>query len=186
MLTRALEHLDHPLDTATFEDWWQRYLQIYAANIAVHSRPFDGLTAVLDRLTIGGARLAVCTNKTEVLSNKLLGALGLLSRFHGLAGRDTFPRCHKPNPEHLRGAVRLAGGDPARAVMVGDSDVDIAAARNAGVPVIAVTFGYVAEPIHTFAPDAIIDHYRAFDAALSGVVAASLPGPPLPRAALSL
>jgi phosphoglycolate phosphatase len=171
MLTRALEHLEHTIDTATFEDWWQRYLQIYAANIAVQSRPFAGLTNVLDRLTVRGARLAVCTNKTEALSKKLLGALGLLSRFHGLAGRDTFERCYKPNPEHLRGAVRLAGGDPSRAIMVGDSDVDIAAARNASVPIIAVSFGYVDAPIATFTPDAIIDHYSQFDAALAKVLA---------------
>jgi phosphoglycolate phosphatase len=173
MLARALDDLRHPVDAATFDAWWQRYLEIYAANIAVKSRPFDGLTTVLNRLTARGARLAVCTNKTEDLSKKLLGALGLLSRFHGLAGRDTFDHCQKPNPEHLRGAVRLAGGDSVSAVMVGDSDVDIAAARNAGVPVIAVSFGYVEAPIETFAPDAIIDHYSQFDTALSQVLATS-------------
>lgn len=170
MLTRALAHLEHRIDEATYEAWWARYLEIYAANIAVQSRPFAGLLPLLDRLQARDATLAVCTNKSEVLSVKLLGTLGLLDRFKGLAGRDTFERCYKPNPEHLRGAVRLAGGDPARAIMVGDSDIDIAAARNAGVPVIAVSFGYTEHPVATYDPDVVIDHYDAFDAALARVM----------------
>jgi phosphoglycolate phosphatase len=170
MLTRALAHLEHPIDDATFEAWWARYLQIYADNIAVKSRPFDGLVALLDRLEARGATLAVCTNKSEALSVKLLSALGLLSRFKGLAGRDTFPRCYKPNPEHLLGAIRLAGGDPARAIMVGDSDIDIEAARNAKVPVIAVSFGYTRHPVALYNPDAVIDHYDAFEIALASVL----------------
>jgi phosphoglycolate phosphatase len=169
MLTRALEHLDHQIDEPTFEVWWAQYLQIYADNIALQSRPFDGLLPLLDRLQGRGATLAVCTNKSQALSVKLLGTLGLLARFQGLAGRDTFPRCYKPNPEHLWGAIRLAGGDPARAVMVGDSDVDIEAARNAKVPVIAVSFGYTAHPVANYNPDAVIDHYDGFDAALAQV-----------------
>jgi phosphoglycolate phosphatase len=167
MMKRALSHLNHEIDEATFEDWWQQYLGIYASNIAVKSQPFEGLVPLLDRLAVRGATLAVCTNKGEGLSRKLLTSLGLIGRFAAIAGRDTFPRCQKPNPEHLRGAVRLAGGDSARAVMVGDSDVDIHAARNASIPVIAVTFGYCEHPVATFSPDAQIDHYDQFEAALA-------------------
>lgn len=167
MLKRALDHLTYPLDDATFEAWWQRYLQIYADNIAITSRPFAGLETLLVRLAARGATLTVCTNKSEALSLKLLGALDLLKHFKAVAGRDTFPRCYKPNPEHVLGAVRLAGGDPARVVMVGDSDVDIEAARNARVPVIAVSFGYTPHPVATYSPDAVIDHYDQFEAALA-------------------
>jgi phosphoglycolate phosphatase len=169
MLKRALEHLEHPLDDVTFEAWWSRYLDIYADRIAETSRPFEGLLPLLERLAEGGAILAVCTNKTEVLSLKLLVALGLLPRFKAVAGRDTFPQCYKPNPDHLLGAVRLAGGDPARAIMVGDSDVDIETARNARIPVIAVSFGYTPHPVATYNPDAVIDHYDQFDAALAAI-----------------
>jgi phosphoglycolate phosphatase len=168
MLKRALEHLAHPLDDATFDVWWRRYLQIYAENIAETSRPFAGLLPLLDRLSARGATLAVCTNKTEVLSIKLLGALDLLPRFQAIAGRDTFAFC-KPHPEHLRGAVELAGGDLSRAIMVGDSDVDIETAHSAKVPVIAVSFGYSPAPVATYNPDVVIDHYDQFDAALAAV-----------------
>jgi phosphoglycolate phosphatase len=173
MLKQALEHLGKVLSEAEYEAWWARYLEIYAANIADKSRPFPGLLPLLDRLDAQGITLAVCTNKSEVLSRKLLGLLGLAGRFKALAGRDTFVRCYKPNPEHLLGTLRLAQGDPRHAVMVGDSDIDVQAARNAGVPVIGVTFGYTPEPIAHFSPDAVIDHYDAFDAAVAAIRARS-------------
>jgi phosphoglycolate phosphatase len=169
MMTRAFAHLGHHIDATTFDEWWHRYLQIYAAHIADNSRPFPGVIGLLDRLTARGATLAVCTNKGEALSLKLLGELGLTSRFAAIAGRDTFTQCYKPNPEHLLGTLRLAGGDKDRAVMVGDSDIDIAAARNAGIPVIAVSFGYTHAPVATFAPDAVIDHYDQFESALAQI-----------------
>ncbi len=178
MLKLALEKNGHAIPEETYEAWWQEYLGIYADNIAATSRPFPGLVDLLDRLQATGATLAVCTNKAEGLSRKLLGALGLTERFAAIAGRDTFARCYKPNPEHLLGTVRLAGGDVRRAVMVGDSDIDILAARNAGVPVIAVSFGYTHAPVASFDPDEVIDHYDAFDAALARVHARFL-APPL-------
>ena len=95
MLKRAYAHLNHTIDDATFEAWWLRYLDIYAANIAVHSRPFDGLVPLLDRLATRNAKLAVCTNKGEALSLRLLAAVALKDRFQGIAGRDTFPNCRE-------------------------------------------------------------------------------------------
>lgn len=169
MLKRALDHHGRSLSEPEFEQWWARYLDLYAANIAAKSQPFPGLLALLDRLQSQGATLAVCTNKGERLAHKLLGLLSLNHRFAAIAGRDTFAQCYKPNPEHLLGTVRMANGDPTRAIMVGDSDIDVQAARNAGMPVIGVTFGYTHAPIESFAPDAVIDHYDAFDAALAGI-----------------
>lgn len=145
-----------------------RFLAYYEANIAVESRPFEGLLSVLDTAAAAGARLAVCTNKREYLSRMLLDQLALTPRFAAIAGRDTFQVC-KPHPDHLFGAIRLAGGDPARAVMVGDSDVDVATAKAAGIPVVAVTFGYTSIPISELSADAVIDHYDAFLPALARI-----------------
>jgi phosphoglycolate phosphatase len=138
------------------------FLLHYEANIAAESRPFPGAVAALDRLAASGARLAVCTNKRERLSRMLLAALAIEDRFHGLAGRDTFA-VSKPDPGHLTGAIALAGGDPARALMVGDSAVDIAAAQAAGVPSILVTFGYAPPPPEGPQADAVIDHFDALE-----------------------
>ena len=171
MLTRALEHNGKTLPEDQFMDWWQEYLALYATHIADTSRPFPGLIGALDRLQAAGARLAVCTNKGEALSRKLLGELNLLDRFSALAGRDTFVRCYKPNPEHLLGTIRLAGGAPQRAVMIGDSDIDVAAGKNAAVPVIGVTFGYTPAPIASFGPAAVIDHYDELYGAIETIMA---------------
>jgi phosphoglycolate phosphatase len=141
------------------------FLAHYEANIAATSRPFPGLIAALDALAADGHILTVCTNKQERMAVRLLGELGLSSRFATIAGRDTFS-VRKPDPGHLIGTVARAGGTLARAVMIGDSDVDVATARNAGVPVVAVAFGYCDPPVATHAPDVLIDHYDALHPAL--------------------
>lgn len=142
------------------------FLAHYEANIAVASHCFPGLVDALDQLAARGARLAVCTNKQEHPSRLLLDALGIIGRFGAIAGRDTFP-VYKPHPEHLRGAVRLAGGDPRRAVMVGDSATDIHTAKAAGVPVVAVPFGYTDVPVTELGPDCVIQHYDELLAAVA-------------------
>jgi phosphoglycolate phosphatase len=150
------------------------FLAFYAANIAVDSRPFEGVPELLDHLLAAGARLAVCTNKLEGLSKALLQALGLATRFGAIAGGDTLA-VRKPAPGHLTGVIAMAGGRADRAVMVGDSEVDFATAAAAGVPAIGVTFGYTPRPVRELAPQlgvgAVIDHYREFMPALEQVLA---------------
>jgi phosphoglycolate phosphatase len=144
-------------------------LPYYAENVAVLSRPYDGIPALLDTLSQSGARLAVCTNKFEALSKALLRQLDLDHRFAVIAGRDTFD-VFKPAPGHLTRTIEMTGGRTDRAVMVGDSEVDIATAAAAGVPSIGVTFGYTPRPIGEFNPGAVIDHYREFMPALAKVL----------------
>jgi phosphoglycolate phosphatase len=151
------------------DELFTQFLPYYAGNIAVRSRPFDGIPALLDALRAGGARLAVCTNKLEGLSRSLLRQLGLEACFAAIAGRDTFD-VFKPAPGHLIRTIGLAGGRADRAVMVGDSEVDIATAAAAGVPSIGVTFGYTQVPVRELDPTAVIDHYREFMGALDKVL----------------
>ncbi len=113
----------------------------------------------LEDLKSAGAKLAVCTNKREALSRQLLDALDIAHLFDAIAGRDTFP-VSKPHPDHLTGAIRMAGGDARRAIMVGDTIVDIETARSANVPSIVVTFGYSDEPVDKLKADISINHYR--------------------------
>ena len=148
----------------------RRFFAFYSANVAVASQPFEGVADLLDELVGAGARLAVCTNKLEHLSKSLLGALGLDTRFAAIAGRDTFD-VFKPAPGHLLRTIALADGRADRAVMVGDSEVDIATAAAANVPSIAVTFGYTIVPVRQLSPSAVIDHYREFMGALEQVLA---------------
>ena len=139
-------------------DQFDVFIEHYTAHIADRSKPYDGLIAALDRASANGATLAVCTNKLEAQARQLLDTLGLSWRFAALTGRDSLG-VWKPDPGHLTGTIALAGGDPAKSVMIGDSETDIATAKAAGVPVIAVDFGYSDAPVAVFAPDAIISSY---------------------------
>jgi phosphoglycolate phosphatase len=121
------------------------FLVYYEANIAAESHPYPGARDTLERFATAGAKLAVCTNKREYLSRKLLQELELEGYLAAIAGRDTFPVA-KPDPRHLLGAISLAGGDPSRALMVGDSNVDFRTANAANVPIVLVSFGYGPAP----------------------------------------
>src|ERR1700721_212191 len=129
---------------ASFEDVTRLtgdFIDYYAEHIADASRPFDGLERALDDLAARGYRFAVCTNKLEWLSNRLLDQLNCSSRFSAICGADTFG-ISKPDPAILRQTVARAGGELASTIMVGDAGPDIGVARRAGVPVIGVSFGY--------------------------------------------
>jgi phosphoglycolate phosphatase len=134
------------------------FLLHYDANIAAESRPFPGALASLEILKTRGATLAVCTNKREYLARKLLAALRLDRYFETIAGRDSFAVA-KPHPGHLTETIALAGGAPSRAIMVGDSEVDILAAKGASIPMVMVSFGYAPAPLDGMRPDAVIDHF---------------------------
>jgi phosphoglycolate phosphatase len=141
------------------------FLAHYNAHIADHSRLFPGVEACLTRCAAAGWRLAVCTNKYEHSSNLLLGKLGVADRFAFVCGQDTFG-VGKPDPRPLLNTIGKAGGDPRRAVMVGDSRTDIETARAARTPVIAVDFGYTDVPVTELGPDRVISHFDAlFEAA---------------------
>lgn len=160
MIVEALAHSNVPLSDREVDRLLGLFLGYYEENIARESRPFPGAVAAVSALRDEGATLAICTNKRESLTLSLLRALDLHRLFDGIAGRDTFP-VSKPHPDHLLGAIRLAGGDPNQALMVGDSDVDIRTAQAARVPVVAVSFGYTEAPVAQFNPDRVIDHYDA-------------------------
>jgi phosphoglycolate phosphatase len=142
------------------------FLAYYADHVADRSRPFPGVEAALDILAARGCVFAVCTNKLEWLSVRLLTSLGLAGRFAAICGQDTFG-VQKPHPDHLLGTLRRAGGSRDRAVMVGDSNTDIATAKAALVPVVAVDFGYTEVPVTELGPDKIISSYSALPAAIA-------------------
>lgn len=146
------------LETARHERLFAAFLEHYADHVADHSTLFPGADVALTALADDDWALAVCTNKPARHTLLFLDALGLTSRFAAIAGRDTFPFC-KPDARHLTQAARLALGRDGPTIMVGDSATDVATARNAGVPVIGVSFGYTETPMHALGPDELIDHY---------------------------
>lgn len=156
------------LPDAEMDAAFERFIAFYIDNIAVQSRPFPGAVPALDGLLSGGARLAVCTNKRQDLSERLLGALDLTGRFTAILGADRASQ-RKPHAAHVHETVAAAGGDASRALFVGDSRTDERAARNAGLPFLFVTFGYEAETAAEIAADAEIAHYDQLVPALSAL-----------------
>jgi len=168
MLEAALTFEKHPFTAAEVDPLFEDFITHYAAHVADRSRPFPGLVDALDRLGADGCRFAVCTNKLEGLSRLLLDALGLSARFAAVCGQDTFG-VQKPNPEILLRTIAQAGGSGERAIMVGDSVNDIDTARAAGVPVIAVDFGYTEIPVTQLGPDRVISHFTELPAAVAAL-----------------
>jgi phosphoglycolate phosphatase len=165
MIERGLAAEGRKLAVAEVDRLVRDFIEHYAAHIADRSRPFAGLGAALDQLAAGGCRFAVCTNKLEWLSVRLLDALGLSARFVAICGSDTFG-VQKPNPELLRRTIARAGGRIDAAVMVGDSISDIATARAAGTPVVAVDYGYTETPVGELGPDRVIGALRDLPSAV--------------------
>jgi phosphoglycolate phosphatase len=166
MIENALATRGRESAPADVDRLYAAFVTYYAEHIADRSRPFPHLEATLDSLAEQGYRLAVCTNKLEWLSRRLLEKLHLTDRFAAICGQDTFG-LQKPDPKMFRLTVERAGGEPQRAIMVGDSVTDIRTARAARVPVVAVDFGYTDIPIASLHPDRVISSFAQLPAALS-------------------
>lgn len=134
------------------------FLDHYTANVPGRSQPFPGAIEAIERFQAAGYITAVCTNKLEGMSLSLLEALGVVGHFKAICGGDTFPM-RKPDPGHLLRTIAMAGADPERAVMVGDSRTDIDTAKAAGIPVIAVDFGYTDRHVSAFEPSRVISGF---------------------------
>jgi phosphoglycolate phosphatase len=173
LIERGLSAAGRSVSPARLEEIFLAFLARYEAHIADESRLFPGVEAALDRFKAAGWDFAICTNKFEHPSVRLLSELGVAARFRAICGQNTFAFC-KPDPRALISTIECAGGDRRRAIMVGDSKTDIVTAQAAGVPVIAVDFGYTDRHVSEFAPDRVISHFdELWDAAQSLAVVAA-------------
>lgn len=144
------------------------FLDYYAKNICVDTKPFPGVEQALTQLQEAGIAIGICTNKPEALSHALVEILGWNRFFPVTLGGDSLP-FRKPDGRHILAVVERLGGDPAQTVMVGDSAVDVGAARSAGLPVVAVSFGFSTVPADELGADAVINHYDQLLDALATV-----------------
>src|ERR671910_3079825 len=158
LIQRGFEAAGKELTPDYLDELFRQFMVHYGENICVRTQLYPGVAAALDRLEEAGFILAVCTNKVEEHSVKLLRELGIGRPFAANCGRDTFAY-FKPDPRHLLLTIERAGGNPARAVMVGDSRTDIVTAQNAGIPVVAVPFGYTEVPVPDLNPDLVVHHF---------------------------
>jgi phosphoglycolate phosphatase len=172
LLEHGFELAGASWDEARAPALFDAFIADYVEHIADHSRPFDGVVETLERLAARGAILCVATNKRTDLSLRLLDRLDLTRHFAVVAGPDRVS-ARKPSGAHLTEAVRLAGGDPARAVMVGDGAPDTAAARDAGMPCVVAAFGYSLIPPADLGGDVLVEAFGGVEAAIDGLLAGS-------------
>jgi phosphoglycolate phosphatase len=141
-----------------FKPLYRQMLAYYEAHVSVHSRPFDGALTVLDTLDDMGVRYAVVTNKFESLAVKLLTDLNLAHRMGCILGADSLGKENaKPSGAPIFEMIKRCGGG--RAAYIGDSIYDMMAAKNASVPSVAVSFGFLHGPVEDMGADAVIDHF---------------------------
>jgi phosphoglycolate phosphatase len=129
------------------------FLGHYRVNCLVDTRLYPGVHEALERLE--SRRLAVLSNKPLGPSRTILAGLGILKRFERVEGGDSVP-AKKPEPGGLLGLLEAAGVSPERALMVGDSAVDVQTARAAGVPVAGVSYGFRPEDFAAHPPDFLV------------------------------
>jgi phosphoglycolate phosphatase len=134
------------------------FLDHYRRNLSTASVPFPGVEATLDELADRGANIAICTNKPVDLAVQLINDLGLTHRFPVILGGDSLP-VRKPDPGHVTATIEQMGASLDDTVFVGDSHVDVAAAKNAGLPVIAVSFGYSLVDARELGATTVIDTF---------------------------
>lgn len=148
---------------ATPETAHTRFLAIYEARPAALSRPYPGVVATLERLSAGGWRLAVCTNKPLRATQLMLRDLALERFFGAVIAGDSLP-VQKPDPQVFLAALRALGVAPSQAIAVGDHANDLLAAAAAGMQAIWANYGYGKRPLRP-APAATIDAFIELPAA---------------------
>jgi phosphoglycolate phosphatase len=158
MLRCGLTRLHGIADETVIDQYFPILLSAYDQNISRHSKMYPGAMQAVRELSARGYGVGICTNKPAGLAEKLMINLGVRDEFASLVGADTLP-VRKPDPAPLFEAARRAGGDPAKTLLVGDTDTDRNTARAANVPSILVTFGPSGDDMAALAPDALLNSF---------------------------
>ncbi len=152
---------------AALVDMYKRYMGFYEGHESDLSRLYPGAKEALTRMQADGLVMAVCTNKPHTAALGLLADMGLERYFAVVIGGDSIPGVIKPDPRVLLAALDGLGATPDEAVMVGDNQNDVLAARGAGVPVLIATYGYTRIPPEDMNADVLFDSLDELPGAFS-------------------
>ena len=119
----------------------EEFVDYYGKNIVNESKLIEGVKDFLIWSKKNRISMGVCTNKQEHLAVDLLKKIGINHFFEYVAGHNTFNYC-KPDPRHLTSVIEILDGDVKKSLMIGDSETDANAAKDAGIPIILLEDGY--------------------------------------------
>lgn len=173
LLERSLAKTGAVPEAAIIDALTEVFLKDYAANPVVDSIVFPGVVRALADLKSTGAKLAICTNKPSVTTAPVMEIFKLGSYFDAVICGDQVEH-RKPDGAHIRDTVEAVGGDLRNTIMVGDSENDIYAAQDIGIPSIVVTFGYTHVPYDQLGASAEIGHFGALLGCIQKINAARL------------
>ena len=152
--------------TDYFEQIASAFSTHYNRRCGTRSSPYPGAVEALEKLSAAGVGLAIVTNKEAAYTRRILGAHQLTERFNTIVCGDTLPT-KKPSPEGVALCLAASGVSTSRALLVGDSSIDVATARNVGLEVWAFSHGYnMGQPIAASQPDLVLSGFGAFSSAL--------------------
>ncbi|MCR5087922.1 MAG: HAD-IA family hydrolase [Oscillospiraceae bacterium] len=127
-------------DEAEAERLTEAYREHYRGGALLYARPYEGIAELLEALRQDGLRLAVATNKPQAFSERILRHFELDRCFHVIHGADFEGQLTKA--DLIRACAADAGADASDCVMIGDTEHDARGAEEAGVPFLAVTYGF--------------------------------------------
>jgi phosphoglycolate phosphatase len=159
--------LDHTADDALVADALQFFLAYYREHMLDNTVLYPGVREGLEQLAADSRTLTVLTNKPERFSRLILEGLGVAPRFRLIYGGNTFER-KKPDPIGVEATLRETGAAREQALLVGDSEIDVQTARNAGVRVVGVSYGLGSERLRDHPPDLIVDSLTDLAALVKG------------------
>ncbi len=150
------------LDDKIKSEMIKEFINFYAKNIAVESKLIKGVKEFLKWSRKNNISMGVCTNKQEHLAVDLLKEIKIYDYFEYVAGSNTFDYC-KPDPRHLTNVIEIMQGNIKKSIMIGDSETDAEAARNAGMPFILLEDGYTEKKISEIHHDHLIKNFQGIE-----------------------
>jgi phosphoglycolate phosphatase len=166
LVARGFAATGPALDDGAVEEEYRRFLERYEGpDSVVLTRPYPGVVETLEQLIAAGHCLGLCTNKPHGPTLDVLERLSLARYFAAVMTPEQVS-AHKPDPAHLRAVLEALGVAAEEAVMVGDNANDVAVARAAAVPVVAVTYGYPRMAPEALGADLLIDRMAELPEAL--------------------
>ena len=163
---QAKKEFSNVQDEKIKKEMVDEFIDFYGKNIINESTLIKGVKEFLIWSREKNISMAVCTNKQEHLAIDLLKKIGIYEYFEYVAGSNTFDYC-KPDPRHLTNVVEILGGEINKSIMIGDSETDANAGKNAGIPVILLEDGYTEKKTNEIHHDHLIKDFIGIEKIIS-------------------